>query len=325
MTPDATTTREILDHCRRLGFALAGIAPAQPSAHAEFFRRWLGEGKHGEMAWLARDPETRLDPERLLPGARAIIMVADQYHARGHANDVRDRPGAQGRIARYARGEDYHEVMKSRLHVLCDGLRARHEEHFFRACVDTVPLMEREHAARAGLGWVGKHTLLIHPRLGSWLFLGALVTTLPLEAPAEQQPITDHCGACTRCIDACPTRAITPYSVDARRCISYLTIEQRSPITNPALREAIGDNLFGCDICQDVCPHNSPRPGADTGNAHGAYIPRFDALDANQVARWTPDDRARELRGSAMKRATLNMLKRNALIVRENTDRAPAR
>lgn len=313
---------DIPSMCRALGFALGGVAPAQPSAHAEFFRRWLAEGKHGEMAWLARNVETRLDPALLVPGARSVIMVADLYHERG----APDEPGApDGRIARYARGDDYHDVMKRRLHALCDALRDRFPGHAFRACVDTAPLMEREFAARAGLGWIGKHTLLIHPRLGSWLMLGAVVTTLDIPTPVEQAEIPDHCGTCTRCIDACPTHAITPHSVDARRCISYLTIEQRTPIEDAALREGVGGWLFGCDVCQEVCPHNSPR-AAPLGDAPvlDAYQPRFEALDAREVASWTDEDRRRELKGSAMKRATLEMFQRNASIVLENAARPGA-
>src|SRR5262249_20142541 len=139
-----------------------------------------------------------------------------------------------------------------------DSLRERFPAEQFRAFVDTAPVMEREHAARAGLGWIGKHTLIIHPRLGSYMLLGGVLTTMDIPAPAAQRRVTDHCGTCTRCIDACPTAAITPYSVDATRCISYLTIEHRGEI-DPALHEGIGDWLFGCDVCQEVCPHNGGR------------------------------------------------------------------
>ena len=273
------------------------------------------------MAWLARDPETRLDPRRLVPGARSIIMVADLCAARGA--ETTPAPPGHGRIARYARGDDYHVVIKRRLHALCDDLRARHPEERFRACVDTAPIMEREHAARAGLGWIGKHTLLIHPSLGSHLLLGAVVTTLEIIPPETQRETPDHCGSCTRCIDACPTGAITPYSVDASRCIAYLTIERREEIA-PDLAAKIGDRLFGCDVCQDVCPHNSPRPGraGDTPEAHPAYAPRVASLPITEVARWTAEDRARALKGTAMKRATLDMWRRNAEIAAANAGAA---
>jgi len=308
----------ILDACRDAGFALAGVCPAEPSAFADEYRRWIDAGRHGSMAYLARNLDVRLDPRVFLPGARSIIMVADQYERRpapAGSEDAPHRPA--GRIARYARGRDYHGVMKKRLHALCDALRDEHPAAEFRAFVDTAPILEREHAARAGLGWVGKHTLLIHPRLGSWLFLGGIATTLDLTPAPEQQPVTDHCGACTRCIDACPTGAITPYSVDATRCIAYLTIEHRGEI-DPDLRGLIGGRVFGCDDCQEVCPHNSHRPG-DVGEPHPAYTPRQETLDPLAVLEWSEEDRRRVLGGSAMTRATLAMLKRNAVVTLSNT------
>lgn len=306
--------------CLDRGFALAGVCDARRSDHADDFRAWIERGEHGTMAWLARNVETRLDPGRLVEGARSIIVVADQYATRNDAPDT--TPRGHGRIARYARGDDYHVAMKRRLHAVCDALRARFAAETFRACVDTAPLLEREHAARAGLGWIGKHTLLINPERGSWLLLGAVVTTLHVPPPREHRAVPDHCGTCTRCIDACPTGAITPYAVDARRCISYLTIERREPI-DPALHAPIGDRLFGCDVCQEVCPHNSPRAdGAGLGAAHGAYTPRRSSFPVGDVRRWVDDDRRTALRGSAMKRATLEMFHRNAAIVAANAARS---
>ncbi|USN98375.1 MAG: tRNA epoxyqueuosine(34) reductase QueG [Phycisphaeraceae bacterium] len=286
-----------------------------PSERGNELRAWLDTGRHGSMAWLAEHVDLRTDPARLLEGARSIVMVADLYATRA-ASGADDVPPGHGRIARYARGDDYHRTMKKRLHAVCDALRLNHPHAGFRAFVDTAPVPERELAARAGLGWIGKHTLLIHPRLGSWLLLGGFLTTLELEPIRDA--ITDHCGSCTRCLDACPTDAITPYSVDSRRCISYLTIERREPI-DPVFHAAIGDWLFGCDICQEVCPHNSPRDADDSqhpvapryGNRRGS----FDLLD---VLGWDADARAAALRGTAMKRATLEMWRRNAEIVRGN-------
>ncbi|MEM9660755.1 MAG: tRNA epoxyqueuosine(34) reductase QueG [Planctomycetota bacterium] len=188
-----------------------------------------------------------------------------------------------------------------------------HPGHRFRAFTDTAPVSERELASRAGIGWVGKNTLVIHPRIGSWFFLGGILTTLPLEPPAEHRPIRDHCGTCTRCIDACPTDAITPYSVDASRCISYLTIEHRSPI-DPVFFESIGNRIAGCDICQDVCPHNRPRPGVLQPVPRGEYTPNRSGLDLFDVLGWSAADRAEALRGSALKRIKLDMFRRNALI-----------
>lgn len=311
-SPSAQTAGEIIDRCRGLGFALAGIADASPTRYAEELREWLGQGRHGSMSYLAEQLAARLDPTRVLPGARSVIMVADLYAPRGDKDPP--LPPGHGRIARYARGRDYHTIIKKRLHRLCDDLRARHPGAEFRAFTDSAPVLEREYAARAGLGWTGKHTLNIHPRLGSYMLLGGVLTTLDL-APGE--PITDHCGTCTRCIDACPTHAISPYSVDASRCIAYLTIERRAPI-DPSLQPAIGEWLFGCDICQDVCPHNSARPSAPDPLLPD-YTPRRTSLDLLDVLDWSEDDRRRAFESSALKRATLAMMKRNAVIVAANT------
>lgn len=308
--------RDIVALCRGLGFALAGVADAAPTRWRKELTDWLAAGRHGSMAYLAEHVEARLDPMRVLPGARSVVMVADLYAARGAAPEE-PMPRGRGRIARYARGRDYHTIMKKRLHRLCDALRGAHSGAGFRAFVDTAPVLEREYAARAGLGWIGKNTLLIHPRQGSFTLLGGVLTTLELTPPSEQEAVTDHCGTCTRCIDACPTGAISPYSVDATRCISYLTIERREMI-DPAFHGAIGGWLYGCDVCQEVCPHNSPRPTGDVGEPHQDYRPVRDSFDLLGVLGWTEEDRRREFRGAALKRATLAMMKRNAIIVAGN-------
>ncbi|MFG0276113.1 MAG: tRNA epoxyqueuosine(34) reductase QueG [Phycisphaerales bacterium] len=306
----------ILARCRELGFALAGVCEAAPTAHEGALRDWLGAGKHGAMGWLADNIDKRCDPAHALPGARSIILVADQYASRSDAPD--DRTHGVGRVARYARGADYHKTIKKRLHALADDLRERHPDSEFRAFVDTAPVLEREHASRAGLGWIGKHTLLIHPKVGSYVLLGGVLTTLDLEPPAEQSPVPDHCGACTRCIEACPTDAITPHSVDATRCIAYLTIEHRERI-HPQFHEPIGDWLFGCDICQEVCPHNTPRgAGAAVGEPHEAYAPRRSGFDLLEVLDWSEDDRRAAFTTSSMKRANLAMMRRNAVICAAN-------
>ncbi|MEM1165663.1 MAG: tRNA epoxyqueuosine(34) reductase QueG [Planctomycetota bacterium] len=299
-----------------LGFALGGVCEAAPTSYRDHLDDWLGAGKHAEMGWLVDNVDVRADPRVFLPGCRSLIMVADQYHTR---NDPPDEMRAGvGRVARYARGDDYHRVMKKRVHELCDQLRGRFPEETFRAFVDTAPVLEREHAARAGLGWVGKHTLLIHPERGSWLVLGGIATTLAIEPPAGQAAVDDHCGTCARCIEACPTGAITPHSVDASRCISYLTIEHRSAI-DAELGAAFGDWLFGCDICQEVCPHNSPRDlagGVEIGERYAAYEPRRTGFELLEVLGWSEDDRRAALTRSAMKRAKLEMWRRNAETVR---------
>jgi epoxyqueuosine reductase len=309
--------REVVTLALEQGFALAGIAAASPSKRGRELREWLSAGRHGSMGYMAEHVEARLDPGRILPGARSVLMVADLYAPRAQAPEA--SPAGMGRIARYARGRDYHRVMKRRLHALSDLLASRHAGAAFRAFVDTAPVMEREHASRAGLGWPGKHTLLIHPRLGSFLLLGGVLTTVELAPPPEQATVMDHCGTCTRCIDACPTQAIRPNQVDATRCISYLTIERRLPI-DPALHGAMGDWLYGCDICQEVCPHNSPRAaGVEQPAAiRPEYAPRAASMPLLEVLGWREEDRRAAFEGSAMKRATLAMMKRNAVIIAGN-------
>lgn len=309
---------EIVTMSRSLGFALAGVCRASPSDYEPELRDWLARGEHGSMGYIAHHLELRLDPAKLAPGAKSIIMVADQYAERGAPGED-PIPGAyRGRIARYAQGRDYHINMKKRLHRLCDALLETHPGETFRAFVDTAPVLEREHAARAGLGWIGKHTLLINPRIGSWFFLGGILTTLDIAPPGEQRVMADHCGACTRCIDACPTSAITEYSVNASRCIAYLTIERRETIATE-FHTPIGDWIFGCDICQEVCPHNSPRPDArDIGAANASYTSIRTGFDLLDVLGWTERDRGCEFQSSALKRATLDMMKRNAIIALMN-------
>ncbi len=323
-------TGRVLARCRELGFALAGIAPAAESGRAGALREWLRAGKHGTMGYLAEHEAVKADPRRLMAGVRAFVMVADAYAARGAATESQaESPGAslaggRGRIARYARGKDYHDVMRTRLKRLRGELWRDHPGAGFRVFVDNTPVMERELAVLAGLGWQAKNTLLINPRLGSYVLLGGLATTLDL-APTDSGAIeSDHCGTCTRCIDACPTGAIAPYSVDARRCVSYLTIE-REGVVDPALREGVGSWIYGCDVCQEVCPHNSARVDADGGDGGGsggsireAYRARRETLDLLEVLAWDEAARAAAFRGSAMKRVSLDMIRRNAVIVAGN-------
>lgn len=310
------------------GFALCGIASAEQSEYAEQLSQWLGEGKHGSMGYLAEHAAIRVDPGKLVEGAARVIVCADAYHVGSDQEPPHDKP--LGRVAKYAWGDDYHKVLKKRLHAVCNALEEQYPGHTYRATTDTAPIFERELATRAGMGWTGKHTLLIHPRLGSYFLLGTIVTTLPMQTselagfPVPLTTPTDHCGACTRCIDACPTDAITPYSVDARRCISYLTLEHREAIDEHYF-EAMGDWLAGCDICQDVCPHNRRRTdAAEQGNdplqVHTRYTPHdyakgFDLLD---VLNWSAEDRQQAFIRSALKRVKLDMMQRNALIAAGN-------
>lgn len=246
-TPDRALRRLALE----AGFSHVSITDVRPPERLEEYQRWLKEGRHGTMEWLRRQSEKRADPGLILSGARSFILVAMPY---GHPRyDSVDQTGkARGRVARYAYGEDYHDIMLEKLGRLEEWIRANTGCEAL-AYVDTGPINERELAARSGLGWQGKSTLLISPKLGNYFFIGEIITTLAL--PGDQ-PLKDHCGSCTRCITACPTGAITaPYQMDARRCLSYLTIENKGSIPEE-YREAMGDRIYGCDECLDACPWN---------------------------------------------------------------------
>jgi len=304
-------TQAIIDCCLSHGFASAGIAQAEKSRHSSSLEQWLAQGKQGEMEWMKRNVDIRLDPRNLLDGAKSVICVADRY---GGIDEPALASG-HGRIARYARGKDYHKVMKKRLHNVCDTLRGRFPEDVFRGCVDTAPLLEREFASNAGLGAIGKHTLLIEQGIGSWLLLGAIVTTAKLTPTVTYQQ--DPCGSCTRCIDACPTDAIAPWSVNARKCISYLTIEHRSEISSD-LFSGVGNWLFGCDVCQEVCPHNQPTTRGGDAPLNDSYSPERTSLDVIEVLQWDEEERRKQFQSSSMKRAKLGMMRRNAVIVAGN-------
>ncbi len=238
---------------RECGFELAGVARAEPAEDFARFERWAEQGFAGEMKYLTdRRAGLRRDPRSLLASARSVICVGKLYNT---SPEVRDPP-----ISRYAWGSrDYHDVLRDGLERMAQKLRAI-EPFEYKICVDTAPLLERTYARLAGLGWIGKNTCLIHEPLGSWFFLGEILTSLELE---PDTPPPDRCGSCTRCIDACPTQALVPdgaaWTLDSRLCISYLTIELRGPIPTE-LRAGIGEHLFGCDICQDVCPWNARAP-----------------------------------------------------------------
>jgi epoxyqueuosine reductase len=278
-----TLTQEILAHARSLGFDLAGIAPVGSPGHFAAFEAWLAAGHQGEMAYMEKRPSLRADPGQLAPGARTIIVVGANYHA-GPLSEPVDP--SRGRFARYAWAADYHDVFKSALYGLDAFIRERSGRTVHgKVCVDTAPLLERAFAAQAGVGFIGRNTCLITPGLGSWTFLGALLVPESLDATATtiaprlassvlSGPVAAGCGRCTRCLDACPTGAfVAPYVLDARRCISYLTIELREPIPRD-LCSLVGNWIFGCDICQEVCPYNRAAPiapwqalGPDWGRA----------------------------------------------------------
>ena len=242
--PSDIAARSVKTIASALGFDDCRIAAVTgPAAHAEEFRNWIAAGEHGDMGYMAKAPARRTDPREVLPGVQSVVVVALNYFSVS--------PQGRGRIARYAWGDDYHDVMDAKLRDLAAALEEMGGTQ--RLYVDTGPVLERDWASAAGLGWNGKSTVQIHPKLGTWFFLGEVLTTLALTPDA---PARDHCGTCTRCIAACPTQAITaPRHVDARRCISYLTIEHKGSIPHE-FRRAIGDRIYGCDECLDVCPWN---------------------------------------------------------------------
>ena len=233
---------------RELGFLACGITHPGPTAHAEQLDRWLAKGYAGTMRYLHRQAAGRKDPRKIMPEARAVVVVLDNYYT-----PDREEESAAPRIARYARGKDYHRTTGQRLDQLANFLRAN-GARLSRPFVDAGPVPERELAQRAGLGWIGKNTMLIRPDAGSFFFIGSVFTDLPL--PADESFDLDRCGSCTRCLNACPTDAfVEPRMLDATRCISYLTIEQKGPIPDE-LAERFRGYAFGCDICNDVCPWN---------------------------------------------------------------------
>src|SRR5437870_6025682 len=248
---------QLVSFARQIGFDSCRIAVCNPPAHATEFRKWLRQDAHGEMNYMQRGEEKRCDPQKVLPGAKSIVVLALNYFQGDvPAGDIRLRraateDGKRGRIARYAWGDDYHDVTREKLDKVDNFLRRFGGEQ--KCYVDTGPILERDNAAKAGIGWHGKNTMLIDERFGTWFFLAEILTTL--ELPPDR-PVPDRCGTCERCIKACPTGAITaPHRLDARRCISYLTIELKGSIPLE-LRPLIGDRIFGCDDCLEVCPWN---------------------------------------------------------------------
>jgi epoxyqueuosine reductase len=291
-----------------LGFALVGIAPAAPADDFAHLQAWLERGYAGQMAYMQRHADARRDPTSILPDVRSIVMVA-MTHGGGPPETL---PANHGKVARYARSEDYHDILRPRLNQLLDWFQAEVPGSAGRGVVDTAPLLERDFARRAGLGWIGKNTMLLRPRLGSYFLLGALLVDRELTPDA---PFTaNHCGTCTACLEACPTAAFPgPGQLDARRCISYLTIELREPI--PAeLRESMGDWVFGCDVCQEVCPWNRHAP------LEGALElrPELHSLDLIELLGLSDEAFRQRFRDTALWRTKRRGLLRNAAIVLGN-------
>ncbi|MFZ5863496.1 MAG: tRNA epoxyqueuosine(34) reductase QueG [Nitrospirota bacterium] len=302
-----------------LGFSGVGIASAAPLPdHQRAFRRYLAEGRHAGMAYLAQEPERREDPGRVLPGANSVIALAWAYD---HGDHPPPPDAPSGKIARYAWGPDYHAVIEPRLERLKTFIHSRRPDAAIRCAVDHAPVLERAYAQAAGIGFIGKHTLLIAPDHGSWVLLAELITDLELPPDA---PALGGCGSCTRCLDACPTTALTgPFQLDAGRCIAYLTIEHKGAVTD-ALRPLVGEWLFGCDICQEACPYNQASAipaardhAADADATQGNGLDPWLTLDEAEAPRSHGGHRDR-FQGTAVRRVTPKQLARNAATVRAN-------
>jgi epoxyqueuosine reductase len=305
---------DIKAHARELGFDRCGIAPVGPFPELAFLEHWLRRGYAGTMTYLARSAKKRREVRAAEPTAESVIVTGTVYNTnRAHAVD---RHGPRDAVvSRYARGDDYHVIVRQRLDALLVWMRAMHPEPFdARIYVDTGPIQERVYAQYAGLGWIGKNTCLIDPELGSWIFLGCLICSLSL--PADE-PGFDRCGSCRICLDACPTGALVDeHELDATRCISYLTIEQRKAIPE-RLRSALGSLVYGCDICQDVCPWNRTAAVSDAPE----WLPRDALQSSDAVALWRMSDRdlAMLMNGTPMERAGVVRFRRNLAVALANS------
>jgi epoxyqueuosine reductase len=300
------TAAEIKAKARELGFDLCGVAPAANHPELGFFREWLDRGYAGDMAYLNRSAERRADVRNVIPSARTVIVTATIYNtSRPYSTECADPDRAH--IARYAWGDDYHDVIGGRIDRLLAWMKDTSREPFeARAYVDTGPVQERVYAQYAGIGWIGKNTCVINSEKGSWIFLAEIICSLDLEC---DRPALDQCGTCTLCIEACPTRAIVaPGVLDSTRCISYLTIEQRGDIPEE-YREAIGAHVYGCDICQEVCPWNATPPVSDDP----AWQPRpaWDGVSVRELAARSDEELRRSMKKSAMLRTKVSGLRRN--------------
>ena len=317
---NATTERvvasaAIRELARELGFDKVGIVAAESLREEEsHLRDWLGRGFHGEMKWMERDPQQRTEPHRIFPQAKSVVVVAVNYYTSHEHNESASIK--TGRISRYAWGDDYHDVVGEKLHHLLSKIKERFPEADGKVCVDIQATMDKAWAVRAGIGWMGKHTNVITEDLGSWVFIGELFLNCELEY--DEVGVADQCGSCTLCIDSCPTGAIVePYVVDSNLCISHATIESRAP----KIREDVADHLdgwlYGCDICQDVCPWNAMTPATNESR----FEPRDGNINASltEILDLTAETYAARFRGSAMKRAKLTGLQRNARALRNQS------
>jgi epoxyqueuosine reductase len=313
------TALAVKARARELGFDLCGVAAADRVPELTHFTDWIARGYAGEMHYLARTADKRTDVRRVLPSARSVIVLGTLYNVdRPYSTEIADTQRAL--ISRYAWGDDYHQVIGRRLDALVAWMREAHGEAFdARAYVDTGPVQERAFAQRAGLGWIGKNTCLIHPGLGSFLFLSEVICSVAL-APDEAG--LDRCGTCTLCLDACPTGAFAgPGVLDARRCLSYLTIELKGPIPE-VWHEAIGSRVYGCDICQEVCPWNQAAPRS--GDPAWQPRPAFDGVAIGELASRSDEELRAAMKGSAMKRTGVGGLRRTLDAIQRQPHRTAA-
>ena len=293
-------TQSIKQKAIELGFDLVGFTSAKPHADFSFYEKWIEKKSHGTMEWLVRGSEKRGDPQKILPGVKTIISCGLNYY-RGYPKSTESEKKDHVWVSNYAWGEDYHDIVLEKLEALILFINEISEGNAMnrvstKAYVDTGPILERSYAQSAGLGWVGKNTCLINTKIGSYFFIGEILTTLELET---DQPGVDHCGKCTRCIDACPTDALTAYELDANKCLSYLTIEHKGEISEE-LKSKMGQQFYGCDICQDVCPWNKKNPLSTEK--------KFDPQEGNfhpekeQLKKLTKEDFSKKFKNSPIKR-----------------------
>lgn len=311
MSANHDLTSAIKHKAMSIGFSACGISKAESlDAEALRLKHWIAKGMHGTMDYMEKIPETRLDTRSILPNARSVISLLMTYC---HEDIHPDRNNF--RIARYACGKDYHYVIKRKLNMLTDWIKGLGDNISARGFVDTAPILEKAHARRGGLGWIGKNTLLLHPDMGSFVFISEVITNLEL---TYDEPQPDHCGTCQRCLQACPTGAlIEPYTLDARRCISYLTIEYRGDLPD-SLRSAFGSRIYGCDACQEVCPFNhhvAPPPDGEF-----LPLPHIRSMHPKQWSGLTFEEFEALFQESSIKRISYPMLKRNIHLVSRSDD-----
>ncbi len=310
----AAVSKSIKEKALEIGFDLIGISPVDSFPENQFYKVWLAKGFAGEMKYMEKEPEKRENIRNILPDAKSVISCGLNYNT-NYSYSMNETDNQKGWISRYAWGGDYHDIIKKKLQILLEFIKANSPQEIeARVYVDTGPVLERVYGKYSGIGWFGKNTCLINQKVGSWIFVGEIITNIELD---YDNPAPDRCGTCTRCIDACPTGALLePYVLDSRLCISYLTIEFRGMIP-VELRGKIGNNIFGCDICQDVCPWNRRAKVTDESSfkpRDGLYNP-----DLASLSQLTEEDFRRVFKGNPIKRAKRKGLLRNIAVAMGNS------